>query len=185
MGMYKYFNKLWKSPEHKELIKERLISWRREPVVVNIDRPTRLDRAHKLGYKAKQGFILVRTKIKKGTSKREMPSGGRTPPKAGLVGLHLKQNKQHIAEMRVSRKFPNLEVLNSYYVGEDGKSKWFEVILVDVNHPSIKNDQNLKWMCDPANRRRVFRGLTNAGKKHRMLGRGKGFERKNKPYKQG
>jgi len=186
MGMYKYIKKMWKSPEYKELMKERLISWRKQPVVVKIERPTRIDRAHKLGYKAKQGFVLTRIRIGKGTGKREMPSGGRTSPRAGLTSMHLKQNKQHIAEMRVARKYPNLEVLNSYYVAEDGKSKWFEVIMVDTKNPSIKNDPKLKWMCEPQNRRRVFRGLTSAGKKHRMMrGKGKGYERKNKPEKRG
>lgn len=186
MGMYKYLNKLWKSEEYKELMKKRLISWRKQPVIVKIEKPSRLDRAHKLGYKAKQGFVITRIRIGKGTGKREQPSGGRTPPRSGLTKMHLKQNKQHIAEMRVARKYPNLEVLSSYYMAEDGKHKWFEVILVDVNHPSIKNDPKLNWMCEAQNKRRVFRGLTSAGKKHRMLrGRGKGYERKNKPEKQG
>jgi large subunit ribosomal protein L15e len=36
-----------------------------------------------------------------------------------------------------------LEVLNSYWVGEDGQHEWFEAILVDPNHPSIKNDDNI------------------------------------------
>jgi large subunit ribosomal protein L15e len=186
MGMYKYMKKLYRTSEYKELMKERLISWRRQPTIIRIERPTRIDRAHKLGYKAKQGFVVSRVRIKKGTSKREKPSGGRTPPKSGLIGMHLKQNTQHIAEMRVGRKFPNLEVLNSYLVAEDGKHKWFEVILVDVNHPSIKNDPKLNWLCNPSSRRRVFRGLTSAGKKHRMLrGKGKGYERRGKPEKQG
>ncbi len=94
MGMYKYLSKMWKSEEHKELMKKRLISWRKQPVVVKIKRPTRLDRAHKIGYKAKQGFVVTRIKIGKGTGKREMPSGGRTPPRSGLTSMHLKQNKQ-------------------------------------------------------------------------------------------
>lgn len=75
-----------------------------------------------------------------------------------------KMNLQHIAEMRVARKFPNLEVLNSYYVAEDGKHKWFEVILVDPNHSCIKNDSKMNWICSPANRGRVFRGLTRLEK---------------------
>jgi len=79
--------------------------------------------------------------------------------------------------MRVARKFPNLEVLNSYYVADDGKHKWFEVILVDPDHPCIKNDSKMNWICYPANRGRVFRGLTSAGKRSRGLGKGKGYEK--------
>jgi len=169
MGMYKYLRKLRKNPEYKKLIKERLISWRIEPVIIRIEKPTKLDRAHSLGYKAKQGFVLARVRIGKGSSKREKPSGGRKPRKAGLTSMTPKMNLQHIAEMRVARKFPNLEVLNSYYVAEDGKQKWFEVILVDPNHSCIKNDPKLNWICEPTHRKRVFRGLTSAGKKSRDL----------------
>ena len=123
MGYQKYMKKLWQSPKQKEIIKERLISWRKEPVIIKIDKPTRLDRAHALGYKAKQGFVLARIKIGKGSSKREKPGGGRKPLHAALTKMNLKMNAQHIAEMRVNKKFSNLEVLNSYYVAEDGKSK--------------------------------------------------------------
>ena len=74
---------------------------------------------------------------------------------------------QRIAEERASRKHPNLEVLNSYWVGEDGKSKWYEVILMDRSHPSIQSDPELNWICDPSNRGRAFRGKTSAAKKSR------------------
>jgi len=167
MGMYKYFNQLRKNPEYEKLMKERLISWRTEPVILRIERPTKLDRAHSLGYKAKQGFVLARIKIGKGSSKREDFAGGRKPLHAGRTSMTPKMNLQHIAEMRVARKFPNLEVLNSYYFAEDGKRIWFEVILIDPEHPCIKNDRKLNWVCNPANRGRVFRGLTSAGKSSR------------------
>jgi large subunit ribosomal protein L15e len=74
-----------------------------------------------------------------------------------------------IGEERAARKFPNLEVLNSYWVGEDGRSKWFEVILIDPHHPSIKADPNINWICQKQHKRRVHRGLTSAGKKVRSL----------------
>ena len=160
-------NKLWKTEEYQDEFKKRLIGWRREAVVKRIDKPTRLDRAHSLGYKAKQGFVLSRVRIGKGSSKREDFVGGRKPLHAGMTSITPKMNLQHIAEMRVARKFPNLEVLNSYYVAEDGKDIWFEIILVDPEHSCIKNDQKLNWICSPANRGRVFRGLTSAGRKSR------------------
>ncbi len=40
--------------------RKRLAEWRKEPAVLRIDRPTRIDRARSLGYKAKQGFLIVR-----------------------------------------------------------------------------------------------------------------------------
>lgn len=183
MGYLKYLRNTWQTlPD--EFLRERLIAWRREPVILRIEGPTRLDRAHALGWKAKQGFVVARVRIGKGTSKREKPAGGRKPLHTGMTAITPVQNLQHIAEMRTARAFPNLEVLNSYYAAEDGRDIWYEVVLVDPNHPCIKSDQKLNWICEPANRGRVFRGLTSAGKAHRMLrSRGKGYERRNRPEK--
>jgi large subunit ribosomal protein L15e len=60
-----------------------------------------------------------------------------------------------------------MEVLNSYWVGADGKYKYYEIIMVDPNHPEIKNDASLNWVA--RQKGRAFRGLTAAGKKSRGL----------------
>lgn len=140
--------------------------WRRQPVVKRINKPTKLARARSLGYKAKQGFIVVRTRIKKGGRRKPSVRKGRKPRSMGVF-FTTKQNKQAIAEKRVARKFPNTEVLNSYKVGADGKYHYFEVILVDPHHPVIKKDKAISWIT--TQRRRAFRGLTSAGKKSRGL----------------
>jgi large subunit ribosomal protein L15e len=77
---------------------------------------------------------------------------------------------QLIGEERVGKAYPNLEVLNSYWVGEDGLYKWFEVILVDPHHAGIQRDNDINWICDKSQQGRVHRGLTSAGKKMRGLG---------------
>jgi large subunit ribosomal protein L15e len=88
-----------------------------------------------------------------------------------------------IGEERVAKKFPNLEVLNSYWVGEDGRSKWFEVIMVDPNHPVIKTDKDVSWITQKQHRNRALRSLTSAGRKVRSLRRkGIGAE-KSRPSK--
>jgi large subunit ribosomal protein L15e len=87
----------------------------------------------------------------------------------GVNKFKLAKSIKLIGEERAARKFPNLEVLNSYWVGEDGRSKWFEVILVDPSHPVIKSDPAINWICENQHHRRVFRGLTSAGKKIRYL----------------
>jgi large subunit ribosomal protein L15e len=46
---------------------------------------------------------------------------------------------KNIAEMRAKKKFPNLHVLNSYYVWEDGGHRWFETILRDPHNPGIRD----------------------------------------------
>lgn len=167
MGMYKYLREEWKDPDElpKEL-KERLVKWRREKAVKRIDNPTRIDRARSLGYKSKQGFIAARARVSKGTRKREKSSGGRRSKRSGAK-YPRKKSKERVAEERTSKKFPNLRVLNSYWVGEDGQYKWFEVILVDPEHPAIKNDKDINWICQDSERDRALRGKTSSGKKAR------------------
>jgi len=169
-GVYQYIRDLWKKPKRtmKSLVRERLIEWRRQERFVRIEKPTRIDRARALGYKAKKGFVIVRARIKRGGRKRPLYGRkGRKPSKAGLTGFTPKKSLQAILEARVARKYPNLEVLNSYFVGEDGRYKWFEVILIDKNAPEIKKDKDLKWITEKQHTRRVFRGLTSASKKAR------------------
>lgn len=178
IGMYKYIRKTWKRPRENlgEIWKQRLINWRKEKVVVRVDKPTRIDRARSLGYKAKRGYIVTRVRVKKGGRERPRSSKGRRPKRYAFVHFTPKKGKQWIGEEKVARKFPNLEVLNSYYVGEDGKQKWFEVILVDPSSNSIKNDPTINWIC--SSRGRVFRGKTSAGQKARgLLHKGKGAEK--------
>jgi len=151
----------------KELMKGRLIEWRRQRTVERIERPTKLDRARILGYKAKPGFILARVQVGKGGRRRARPHRGRKPSKAGMVHFTSKQSLQAIAEQKANRKFPNLEVLNSYLAAEDGTTKFFEVILLDPKNPHIINDSNVNWICQPQHRKRALRGLTAAAKRAR------------------
>lgn len=166
MNIYKSLQKLWKNPKKNlgDAYKQRLIQWRKEAVTVRLERPTRLDRARSLGYKAKQGIFVVRQQVGRGTHTRPDRAGGRRT-KASRQTLILRKNYQVIAEERAARKYPNCEVLNSYWVGEDGKSKWYEVIFVDTNHPRIKSDKNVANL----GKSRAHRGVTSAGRKIRGL----------------
>jgi len=169
---YKYIAKAWEKPEESfvnELMWHRLIEWRKQPTIVRIEKPTRLDRAHKLGYKAKQGFVMARVRIRRGGLNRPRPRSGRKPRRMGSVKYKPAKSLKLIAEERAARKYPNLEVLNSYWVGEDGRHKWYEIIMVDSAHPVIKADKDVNWICEKAHKRRVFRGLTSSGKKVRGL----------------
>lgn len=147
--------------------------------MTRVDKPLRLDRARSLGYKAKKGFAIVRVRIRRGGHKRPRPNKGRRSKR-----LHtrktLRMNYKWIAETRAAKKFRNLEVLNSYLIGKDGVSYFFEIILVNPSAPEIKNDKTIKWIAKPANRKRVFRGLTSSAKKSRGL-RSKSREKKVRP----
>jgi len=161
---YKYIARAWNRPEAsfvKELMWQRVIDWRTQPTILRIERPTRLDRARKLGYKAKQGFVIARVRVRRGGLRRPRPKAGRRPKRMGVAKLKPAKSLRLIAEERAARKFPNLEVLNSYWVWEDGRFKWFEVIMVDrTKVPELQLGKG---------RGRAFRGLTSAGKKVRGL----------------
>jgi large subunit ribosomal protein L15e len=178
---YKYIAEAWAKPERSyvdELTRQRMIEWRRQPVIARIEKPTRLDKARKLGYKAKQGFVMARVRVRRGGLRKVRPKAGRRPKRMGVKKFKPAKSLKLIGEERTARKFPNLEVLNSYWVGEDGRSKWFEVIMVDPSHPVIKADEKTSWITQKQHHRRVFRSLTSAGKKVRSLRRrGRGAEK--------
>src|SRR3989337_1479710 len=178
---YKYVAQAWNKPEAsfvKELMKQRLIECRRQPAVVRVERPLRLDRARKLGYKAKQGFVVARARVRRGGRRKQRPKAGRRQKRMGVKKLKPAKSIQLIAEERAARKFPNLEVLNSYWVWEDGLHKWFEVIMVDPNHPVVRSDKNINWISKNVQHGRVHRGLTSAGKEVRGLHhKGRGAEK--------
>ncbi|MCY3410042.1 MAG: 50S ribosomal protein L15e [Candidatus Heimdallarchaeota archaeon] len=179
MNLYKNVRQFWRnprSPEFKEIQKPRLMQWRRDPTIMRIDRPTRIDRARALGYKAKQGYIIVRTKVRRGSRRMSRPNRGRTGKNLASSDITSGRNLRWIAETRTARKYTNMEVLGSYWCGQDGRSKWFEVILVDPSHASIKNDKRISWIANKKGR--SFRGLSAAGRKSRGLQRkGKGAEK--------
>ncbi len=164
---------------YKALQRDRLLEYRKEKsAVVKVERPTNPPRAHALGYKAKKGFIVARVRIRKGGGKHDRARSRRKPKKMGTEKLTMKKNIQTIAEGRAGNKFKNCEVLNSYLVGEDGKHKYFEVILVDTCSPEIVADKSINWICSKKHRGRAERGLTSAGKKGRALrGKGRGYEK--------
>ncbi len=187
MGMYQYVRSILQKEyshdrdefyDYKERLKEKLLEWRRQPAVVRIERPSNITRARELGYKAKQGIIVVRVRVRKGTGRHIRPNKGRRPKRMGVKKLSRRISIQRIAEIRANTKYRNLEVLNSYYVGEDGTHYYYEVILVDPHHPAIKSDPDLNWICEPQHRGRAFRGKTSAGRKGRGLRwKGKGVEK--------
>lgn len=177
MGLYKHVREAWKKPREslRDLWKQRLVQWRQEPVTLRILRPTRIDRARSLGYKAKPGYIIIRQRVERGGRMRPKITGGRRSKHARRRKV-LSLSYQSVAEQRAVKNYKNCEVLNSYWVGEDGNYYWYEVILVDRAHPQILADTRINWILNQ--RGRVNRGLTSAGKKSRGLGgKGKGYEK--------
>ncbi len=159
MGMYSLIQKTFQAEYHARspLYRARLSKWRTEGAIVRAERPTNLARARTLGYKAKQGYCIVRVRVGRGSRKRPHPWGGRKPGK-NYAYVQPGKSLQHISEERAARRYSNLEVLNSYFVGADGQYKFFEIILVDPE-------------CYPGTlgKGRAFRGLTSSAKRGRGL----------------
>jgi len=148
--MYRHLKEAWKRPEDsyiKDVMRQRAIYWRRQPASVRIDKPTRLDRARSLGYKAKKGFVVVRTRVRRGGRRKPRPVLGRRQKRMGVKKFTPAKSIRLMAEERTARKYPNLEVLNSYWVWQDGRHKWYEIILVNPNSPSIKSDKDVGWIA--------------------------------------
>lgn len=63
MGAYKYMEEMWR---HKQsdvmrfLLRVRAWEYRQLPSVHRASQPTRPEKARRLGYKAKQGFVVYR-----------------------------------------------------------------------------------------------------------------------------
>jgi len=180
-SFYSHIREAWKTPKEGKLAElqwQRQQEWRDQGAIERVDRPTRLDRARSLGYKAKQGVVVARVSVRKGSARKQRFKAGRRSKRQGVNKITRRTSLQRIAEERAGRKFRNLRVLNSYWVGEDGSQKWYEVILLDPEHGAIRNDDDLSWICDDSQRGRAHRGRTSAGQRGRGQGtRGTGTEK--------
>ncbi|HOX34882.1 MAG TPA: 50S ribosomal protein L15e [Methanoregulaceae archaeon] len=180
-SMYAFVREAWNKPDKSEvenLLWNRMQAWRRDGSVVRVERPTRIDRARSLGYRAKQGIAVARVKVRRGGRRASRYIRARRSARMGKNRLTSGKSIQRIAEERAAKKFPNMEVLNSYWVGQDGKLKYYEVILVDGHHPSIKSDRKLAWIGKNTHRGRAERGKTAAGRRGRgMTTKGFGTEK--------
>jgi large subunit ribosomal protein L15e len=166
MGYLKYVKQAWQDPKNNPNYRELLLQVRREPVTLRLERPTNIARARSLGYKPKQGVLVIRQRIIRGGKMRPDIKGGRRTAHSAQSKV-TKKNYQQIAEERVQSKYQNCEVLNSYKLMDDGTYAWYEIILVDRMHPAVLADPRLAGVARQQGR--VFRGLTSAGRRERGL----------------
>ncbi|KAL4685274.1 hypothetical protein H8957_016220, partial [Semnopithecus entellus] len=117
--------------------------------------PTWLDKARQLGYKAKQGYVIGRIRVRRGGRKRPVPKGATYSKPVHHVGHNCGA----------------LKVLNSYWVGEDFTYKYFEVVLIDPFHKVIRRNPDTQSITKPVHKHREMCGLTAAGRKSRGLGK--------------
>ncbi|BEJ16648.1 hypothetical protein CspHIS471_0600490 [Cutaneotrichosporon sp. HIS471] len=177
MGAYKYLTELYTKKQSDVLqfvARVRCWEYRQLAVIHRAARPSRPDKARRLGYKAKQGYVIYRVRVRRGNRKKPAPKGATygKPVRQGINHLKYQRGLQTTAEERVGRRCGNLRVLNSYEVAADGVYKFYEVILIDPSHKAIRRDARINWICNPVHKHREARGLTSEGKKNRGLGKG-------------
>eukprot|EP00405_Crypthecodinium_cohnii_P002524 CAMPEP_0194747970 /NCGR_PEP_ID=MMETSP0323_2-20130528/2179_1 /TAXON_ID=2866 ORGANISM="Crypthecodinium cohnii, Strain Seligo" /NCGR_SAMPLE_ID=MMETSP0323_2 /ASSEMBLY_ACC=CAM_ASM_000346 /LENGTH=237 /DNA_ID=CAMNT_0039661911 /DNA_START=113 /DNA_END=827 /DNA_ORIENTATION=+ len=174
MGAYKYLQEFWQKKQSdvfRFLARLRNWEYRQLPAVHRASRPTRQDKARRVGYKAKQGYCIYRVRVKRGDRKTKVAKGivyGK-PTNHGVNKIKMARNLRSVAEERVGRKCSTLRVLNSYWVAQDAAHKWYEVVMVDPYHKVIRDDPRVNWICKPTMKHRELRGLTSAGRKGRGL----------------
>ncbi len=134
--------RMWK--ENSPELRAKAIEWRKQNALVRITRPSRIQKARRLGYKAKQGIVVIRMRVGRGNMRKQRPVAGRRPKHLGVVRIKPALSMQRVAERRVLEKYPNMDLLGSYYLYQDGMYLWYEVILADSSHPRIFKDKEMR-----------------------------------------
>ncbi len=144
--MYSQISKTWQGifSEKAGDMRARAVVLRREPAILRLERPSRLDRARAVGYKAKEGVVVVRARVSRGGMRRQRPTSGRRPKHMGVLKIKSAVSSKSVAERRVSERFPNMKLLGSYPIWQDGMFAWFECVLIDPRHPAITKDYDYR-----------------------------------------
>jgi len=112
-SMYDYVGDQWKKPDtsFKSPQQQRLIQWRKDENFIRVDKPLRIDRARSLGYKAKQGYIVARARVRRGSLRKPTIRAGRKPSAKGITKITAGKSTQRIAEERTAKRFPMIRFI--------------------------------------------------------------------------
>ena len=146
MPMYRQISKTWQHMfrEKGANMRARAVELRKQPAMLRVERPWRLDRARALGYKSKEGVAVIRMRVSRGGMRKQRPTSGRRPKHMGVLKIKSAVSSQAVAERRVRERHPNMRLIGSYPVWEDGFHAWYECILIDPMHPAIRKDYNYR-----------------------------------------
>ena len=134
--------KMWK--DNSAELREKAILWRKQNAMIRIAKPSRISRARRLGYKAKQGIVVVRMRVGTGGMRKQRPRGGRRPKHLGVTRIKAAVSMKQVAERRVLERYRNMKLLGSYFLYKDGMHYWFEIILADPSHKRIAKDKEIR-----------------------------------------
>ncbi|KAI5172059.1 large subunit ribosomal protein L15e [Nematocida sp. LUAm3] len=182
MSAYEYMAEIHKHKQSdvmRYLLRIRCWEYRQRNMIHRAERPTCPDKARKYGYIKKRGISIYRVKIRRGGRRRLAKKGkvNGKPVNHGIFQQKQKKSLQALAEIKVGKKLGSLRVLASYWVGQDGTYKHYEVIMVDPTVKNIREDYRINWICSNKMKHRECRGLTPATKKSRGLGKGKKYNK--------
>lgn len=124
MGAYRYIQELYRKKQSevlRYLLRIRVWQFRQLTKLVRSPRPSRPDKARRLGFKAKQGFVIYRVRVRRGGRKRPVPKGctyGK-PKSHGINELKPYRCLQSVAEV----SFLHLKIMTSIcnYLLNDAK----------------------------------------------------------------
>ena len=133
---------MWK--DNSAELREKAILWRKQNAIVRIAKPSRIIRARRLGYKAKQGIVVIRMRVGTGGMRKQRPRGGRRPKHLGVTRIKAAVSMKQVAERRVLERYRNMKLLGSYFLYKDGMHYWYEVILADPSHKRIAKDKEIR-----------------------------------------
>ena len=139
---------MWK--DNSAELREKAIIWRKQNAIVRIAKPSRIIRARRLGYKAKQGIVVVRMRVGTGGMRKQRPRGGRRPKHLGVTRIKAAVSMKQVAERRVLERHRNMKLLGSYFLYKDGMHYWYEIILADPSHKRIAKDKEIRKRVLPS-----------------------------------
>ena len=147
-GQEQIWIKMWKSNSIE--LRDKATLWRKQNAITRIAKPSRILRARRLGYKAKQGIVVVRMRVGTGGMRKQRPRGGRRPKHLGVTRIKAGVSMKQVAERRVLERYANMKLLGSYFLYKDGMYYWYEIILADISHKRIAKDKELRKRVLPS-----------------------------------
>ena len=107
MGAYKYMSEIYRKKQSdvlRYLLRIRCWQYRQLTKVHRVQRSTRPDKARRLGYKNKQGYVIYRIAMRRGGRKRPVPKGApmcKPKTSGGVKQQKPVRNLQSIAEVPI------------------------------------------------------------------------------------
>lgn len=104
MGAYKYVQELWRKKQSdllRFLLRIRCWQYRQLTKIHRAPRPTRPEKARRLGYRAKQGYVIYRVRVRRGGRKRKCRKGATygKPTNQGVNQLKFQRSHRAVAEV--------------------------------------------------------------------------------------